>query len=94
MSNRVCKITKLVRFFLFFYFYGQNLSTRITKGNNKQVSILCLHIENKQKTPALVASGFSLRVGGDLLSHSVCSIIGAAGLNFSVRNGKRCAPAQ
>ena len=23
-----------------------------------------------------------------------CSIIGAAGLNFSVRNGKRCAPAQ
>ena len=39
-------------------------------------------------------SGFSLRVGGDLLSHSDCSIIGAAGLNFSVRNGKRCAPAQ
>ena len=61
---------KISPFFLFFYFYGQNLSTRITKGNNKQVSILCLHIENKQKTPALVASGFSLRVGGDLLSHT------------------------
>ena len=24
---------------------------------------------------------------------NTCSIIGAAGLNFSVRNGKRCAPA-
>ena len=47
---------------------------------------------NKKPWPCW--SGFSLREGGDLLSHSVCSIIGAAGLNFSVRNGKRCAPAQ
>lgn len=30
--------------------------------------------------------------GDDLLSHRNDSTIGAAGLNFSVRNGKRCTP--
>jgi hypothetical protein len=33
------------------------------------------------------------KVGGDLLSHILlCSTIGAGGLNFSVRNGKRWNP--
>jgi hypothetical protein len=31
--------------------------------------------------------------GDDLLSHNNCSTIGAGGLNFSVRNGKRWNPA-
>ncbi len=34
----------------------------------------------------------TLKVGGDLLSHKNCSTIGANGLNFSVRNGKRWDP--
>ena len=33
----------------------------------------------------------SIKVGDDLLSHN-CSTIGAVGLNFSVRNGKRWNP--
>ena len=33
-----------------------------------------------------------IKVGDDLLSHN-CSTIGAGGLNFSVRNGKRWSPA-
>ena len=36
-------------------------------------------------------SGTSIKVGDDLLSHN-CSTIGAGGLNFSVRNGKRWNP--
>ena len=32
-------------------------------------------------------------IGDDLLSHN-CSTIGANGLNFSVRNGKRWTPLQ
>ena len=32
-----------------------------------------------------------IKVGDDLLSHN-CSTIGAVGLNFSVRNGKRWNP--
>lgn len=31
-----------------------------------------------------------LFLGNFLLSHILCSTIGASGLNFSVRNGKRC----
>ena len=33
---------------------------------------------------------FVIKSGGDLLSHHNGSTIGAEGLNFSVRNGKRC----
>ena len=48
----------------------------------------------KQKSPALISGrGFVCKVGGDLLSHILlCSTIGAGGLNFSVRNGKRWNP--
>ena len=35
--------------------------------------------------------GLLIKVGDDLLSHN-CSTIGAVGLNFSVRNGKRWNP--
>ena len=34
----------------------------------------------------------SIKGGGDLLSHNKCSTIGAKGLNFSVRYGKRWIP--
>ena len=34
-----------------------------------------------------------LKNGDDLLSHNNCSTIGAGGLNFSVRKGKRWNPA-
>ena len=36
--------------------------------------------------------GFREGLGGDLLSHHEGSTIGAAGLNDSVRDGKRCTP--
>ena len=42
---------------------------------------------NAKKKPRKI--GASMVVGNDLLSHINCSIIGAGGLNFSVRNGKR-----
>ena len=38
------------------------------------------------------AAGLVRIPGTDLLSHHVGSTIGAAGLNYSVRNGKRCGP--
>jgi hypothetical protein len=38
-----------------------------------------------------ISPGLHIKVGDDLLSHS-CSTIGAGGLNFSVRNGKRWNP--
>jgi hypothetical protein len=44
----------------------------------------------KKETPAQKNRGFD-KVGNDLLSHK-CSTIGADGLNFSVRNGKRWFP--
>ena len=44
----------------------------------------------KKETPARMNRGFD-KVGDDLLSH-YCSTIGADGLNFSVRNGKRWFP--
>ena len=49
----------------------------------------------KQKIPAINPKGDmpGLKIGGYLLSRVVCSTIGANGLNFSVRNGKRWYPA-
>jgi hypothetical protein len=45
------------------------------------------------KKPSRKLEGFCYKVGGDLLSHILlCSTIGAGGLNFSVRNGKRWNP--
>ena len=47
----------------------------------------------KQKTPPDKSGRvFDYKVGDYLLSH-YCSTIGADGLNFSVRNGKRWNPA-
>jgi hypothetical protein len=47
----------------------------------------------KTKKPSRKLEGFCCKVGGDLLSHILlCSTIGAGGLNFSVRNGKRWNP--
>gem|GEM_PF-1256391 len=49
----------------------------------------------QQKSPVrqLADRGLVYKVGGDLLSHILlCSTIGAGGLNFSVRNGKRWNP--
>ena len=40
----------------------------------------------------LTRRAFSIKTGGDLLSRLVGSIIGADGLNGSVRNGKRWNP--
>ena len=48
----------------------------------------------KQKAPAQLSVGVSVKGGRRPTFPHGCSIIGAAGLNFSVRNGKRCAPAQ
>ena len=47
-----------------------------------------------EKAPARFNShgGFTVKGGGYLLSHMICSTIGAIGLNFSVRNGKRWIP--
>ena len=45
---------------------------------------------NKKGCPFETSS--LIKVGDDLLSHN-CSTIGAGGLNFSVRNGKRWDPA-
>ncbi len=48
---------------------------------------------HNKKTPTVSNRGFVCKVGGDLLSHILlCSTIGAGGLNFSVRNGKRWNP--
>ena len=52
------------------------------------------NIEYKNKTkkaPGISPGGF-IKGGGYLLSHLMCSTIGAIGLNFSVRNGKRWIP--
>ena len=46
---------------------------------------------HKQRAPSHARLG-ALRVGGDLLSHRIGSTIGAGGLNFSVRHGKRWSP--
>jgi hypothetical protein len=46
----------------------------------------------KTRKPLRQLRGFLLEVGDYLLSHK-CSTIGADGLNFSVRNGKRWNPA-
>ncbi len=43
-------------------------------------------VYKNKKPPAVDAGGF--KKGDDLLSHG-CSTIGANGLNFSVRKGKR-----
>ncbi len=45
-----------------------------------------------KKAPGRTPGGFVVKDGGYLLSHIVCSTIGAIGLNFSVRNGKRWNP--
>ena len=47
---------------------------------------IILKYENKKIPHHIHDEGF--KEGGDLLFHD-CSIIGANGLNFSVRNGKR-----
>ena len=49
---------------------------------------------NKIKASAVFTTGaFGIKFGDDLLSHmKPCSTIGAGGLNFSVRDGKRCCP--
>ena len=44
-----------------------------------------------KKNPGSVCMKPGLKIGDDLLSHK-CSTIGANGLNFSVRNGKRWNP--
>jgi hypothetical protein len=44
------------------------------------------------KKPSSFLEGFLIKVGDVLLSH-LSSTIGAGGLNFSVRNGKRWNPA-
>jgi hypothetical protein len=44
---------------------------------------------SKKKAPDKIQG--LIKVGDDLLSHN-CSTIGAIGLNFSVRNGKRWNP--
>ena len=50
-------------------------------------------IESTKKNPATHKNGREKRdLGDDLLSHRLGSTIGAAGLNFSVRNGKRWTP--
>ena len=46
---------------------------------------------NKIKRVQLFGWTLLIKVGDDLLSHN-CSTIGAVGLNFSVRNGKRWNP--
>ena len=71
--------------------YLQEINGRL---RGQDARIVCGEPQYNSKPRRHHASGFPLGVGGDLLSHSACSIIGAAGLNFSVRNGKRCAPAQ
>ena len=45
-----------------------------------------------KKPPKISLRGLILKDGGYLLSHKSCSTIGAIGLNFSVRNGKRWIP--
>ena len=47
---------------------------------------------SKQKASAL-REGFSYGWAATYFPTFHCSIIGTAGLNFSVRNGKRCTPA-
>ena len=45
-----------------------------------------------EKAPGEFSPGAPVKDGGYLLSHKTCSTIGAIGLNFSVRNGKRWIP--
>ena len=45
-----------------------------------------------KKSPLVSRGALFYKVGDYLLSHN-CSTIGASGLNFSVRNGKRWNPA-
>ena len=49
-------------------------------------------MSQQNEPPPLESDGGSKRLGGDLLSHQNGSTIGAAGLNGSVRNGKRWGP--
>ena len=51
-----------------------------------------LSVSTMIKKKPLISEGLLIKVGDDLLSHN-CSTIGAGGLNFSVRNGKRWNPA-
>ena len=46
----------------------------------------------KKPPGSKIPGGFIIKDGGYLLSHKTCSTIGAIGLNFSVRNGKRWIP--
>ena len=57
------------------------------------IGLFFLDMVLNKKSPETSAS-FSglLKDGGDLLSHLIGSTIGAGGLNFSVRHGKRWSP--
>ena len=46
----------------------------------------------KNNKGRLLGSLYCYKFGDDLLSHLIGSTIGADGLNFSVRNGKRWTP--
>ena len=52
-----------------------------------------VYIYNEKSLQAYCSKALLLKGGGHLLSRMHCSTIGAGGLNFSVRNGKRWDPA-
>lgn len=63
---------------------GVGLRYRLTGGGKRE--------RRPTKKPMLGEHGLVEEVGSDLLSHLWGSIIGAEGLNYSVRNGKRWDP--
>ena len=71
--------------------YSNPLQPSFSTQKSKSAS-LCL--KHKKRLPSDDCSDRSLllKKGGDLLSRLVDSTIGATGLNFSVRNGKRWNP--
>ena len=66
----------------------QSLNSRVIASEAKQSYGLG---SNKIRKGVPFWNALLIKVGDDLLSHN-CSTIGAIGLNFSVRNGKRWNP--
>ena len=72
--------------------YSNPLQPSFSTQKSKSAS-LCLKHTKKDSHQMIALIGVSyLKKGGDLLSRLVDSTIGATGLNFSVRNGKRWNP--
>ena len=72
--------------------YSNPLQPSFSTQKSKSAS-LCLKHTKKDSHQMIALIGVSyFKKGGDLLSRLVDSTIGATGLNFSVRNGKRWNP--